>query len=285
MKDIEIRKMTEADLPEAMALKEVEGWNQTEDDWRFYLEHNPEHCLVASRGGQVLGTVTAANYCSRVAWIGMMLVNRSARRQGISSCLMREVIESLKDCDSIKLDATPAGRQVYRSLGFLDEFEIVRMGSQNTPPGLPESLKAGVISRIQESDISEIFALDSQAIGVDRPELIRYLLSNHPGENLCVRRDGKIYGFALLRKGTRFNHVGPVVCRHSEDALAMILELRKIREGAMIVDLLADKTFLHEKLLEAGFIIQRSFTRMYLERNPRPGEPVILQAITGPELG
>ena len=53
----------------------------------------------------------------------------------------------------------------------------------------------------------------------------------------------------------------------------------------MIVDLLADKAFLHKRLLKAGFVAQRSFTRMYLENNHHPGNPAMLQAITGPELG
>lgn len=268
-----------------MTLKEAEGWNQTEADWRFYLNHNPEHCLVACSEGQVLATVTAANYGNRVAWIGMMLVERSARRQGISSRLMREVIRSLEGCDAIKLDATPAGQKVYQNLGFLDEFEILRMGSQSASPRLAGCEADGRISCIHGSDIPQVMAMDRIVMGVDRPELIHYLLSNYPGESLCVRRGGKVSGFAILRKGSRFTHVGPVVCRTEADAVALIHKIRLEKKGDMIVDLLSDKTFLKRKLLESGFVVQRPFTRMHLKHNPHPGDPGMLCAIAGPELG
>ena len=55
--DLEIRRMVVPDIPAGMRLRELAGWNQTEQDWRRFLEFEPEGCFVAFRNGRVCGTV------------------------------------------------------------------------------------------------------------------------------------------------------------------------------------------------------------------------------------
>ena len=77
--------------------------------------------------GNVMGTVTTIPYENHFAWIGMVLVDPSKRRQGIGTQLLREALQLTADQETIKLDATPAGREVYLKLGFVDEYKIIRM--------------------------------------------------------------------------------------------------------------------------------------------------------------
>src|SRR5947209_18008666 len=53
---IHIRLMAEADLPFGMRLKAANGWNQTEADWRRYLELQPDGCFLAELDGKPVGT-------------------------------------------------------------------------------------------------------------------------------------------------------------------------------------------------------------------------------------
>src|SRR4030095_5289656 len=122
-----LRSMQPGDIDSAMKLSEAEGWNQTEKDWELFLENDGNICLVAESGNMVVGTTTAINYSNQVAWIGMVLVNKEFRGRGISQSLLTRVIEKLERCKSIKLDATPQGQQVYKKLGFEDEYLIDRM--------------------------------------------------------------------------------------------------------------------------------------------------------------
>ena len=44
--------MTVDDIPEAMRLKDLAGWNQTAADWERFLSAGPEGCFVAEREGR-----------------------------------------------------------------------------------------------------------------------------------------------------------------------------------------------------------------------------------------
>ncbi|HKO80294.1 MAG TPA: GNAT family N-acetyltransferase, partial [Chitinophagaceae bacterium] len=122
-----LRPMDLNDIGDAMKLSTAEGWNQTEKDWKLFVE-NPENvCMVAECDNKVIGTTTAMIYSNQVAWIGMVLVDKAYRGQGVSTSLLTTVFENLESCDSVKLDATPAGQQVYKKFDFKDEYLIARM--------------------------------------------------------------------------------------------------------------------------------------------------------------
>jgi predicted N-acetyltransferase YhbS len=284
MNPVSIRQMVTTDVGVAMALKEAEGWNQTESDWLFFLKHNPELCLVACMEGKVVGTVTAINYNNVISWIGMMLVHRNSRGQGVGKLLLQTVIKKLRSGDSIKLDATPAGRPVYQKLGFVEELELNRMVAPTLKSlDQPDFLK---VLPVRDVDIPDITDFDSSIFGTSRPELIRYLVKNKPEHCYCIREGEQLSGFALMRKGTRFNHIGPIQAVSFSDAKLLISNLLLQTQGEPVVlDILADKLELRNWLEEVGFTCQRSLTRMYLGGIPERSHADMNFAISGPELG
>src|SRR5208282_6574752 len=62
--------MTGADLPLGMRLKGSNGWNQTEADWRRYVELQPDRCFVAVLDDTPVGTLTTCIF-GPVAWVGL----------------------------------------------------------------------------------------------------------------------------------------------------------------------------------------------------------------------
>ena len=76
------------DLDQALGLSLNEGWNQTMKDWKLLFE-NPENvCIVAEKDNRVAGTATALNHENKIAWIGMVLVDKSLRGQGAGKMLL-----------------------------------------------------------------------------------------------------------------------------------------------------------------------------------------------------
>src|SRR5258705_12655293 len=114
--------MTVADIPVGMRLKDQAGWNQLEADWRRLLDLQPDGCFVAELGGSPVGTVTTCRF-GPVAWIAMMLVDVRFRRCGIGRALMSHALEDLDahGVCTVRLDATPLGRPLYETLGFVAE--------------------------------------------------------------------------------------------------------------------------------------------------------------------
>lgn len=285
---IRIRQMQVTDLNAVMQIKNAENWNQTEEDWLFLLHSNPEYCLVAVLENQVIGTVTAINYQNKVAWIGMMLVSTSFRGIGVSKLLLNTIIHELKDCASIKLDATPAGIPVYKKLGFVEEYEINRMVSTRlrTMGNNPQGETISSLSPLLESNISNIASLDESLFGVNRSDLFRFLLGSRKEICLQIKEGNQLKGYVLGRNGSNYIQVGPVITYSTQLTQKLLYGVfKRLKNQALVLDILSDKYELKEWLLSLGFVNQRNFTRMYLKSNGHTGKTANQYVISGPELG
>jgi len=281
-----LRGMQLSDIEHGMQLSTEEGWNQTEKDWKLLIEKPGNICLVAETNSKVIGTTTAINYSNQIAWIGMVLVNKNYRGLGASTLLLKNILEKLRSCKSIKLDATPAGQEVYKKFGFEGEYMITRMinpsitnfRANNEIDILPEP--------ILPKDVQEIAALDKSIFGANRLSLIEYLVKEYPDKAWLLKRNNKIEGFVLGRDGNKYNHVGAVTASTTFDAQILISKaLENLNDQPAVADVLNDKDELIKWLHSVGFLMQRQFLRMFKEKNPFPGIINKQHLICGPEFG
>lgn len=266
-------------MPDLMSLTRQAKWNQREEDWRFFME-NSSGCYTMLHQNKVVGTVTTISYENKISWIGMVLVDQAFRRMGIAAALMGKAMEFLKDSESVKLDATPAGKLVYEKLGFKDEFTIRRMEHH---AGIPLPAVDKRISPLSLKDLPEIIALDQEAIGAGRANLLQYLLE----QNLGVKYSSgeKIEGYCLARHGENFTHIGPLIANNSDIAIKLINAiLQNIGNKPAIIDAVNMNDDFMKHLSEVGFSEQRFFTRMHKGANIT-GSTDIYFAIAGPEFG
>ena len=280
-----IRPMKPGDLDQAFALSTEEGWNQTMNDWRLLFDNPDNICIVAEKDKRVAGTATALNHDDCVAWIGMVLVDKSLRGQGAGKMLLEEIINSSKHIQSVKLDATPAGEPLYLKLGFIPEYSILRMTRSPQKQSAPK-LSGQAVFSVQSTELPEISELDRNIFGADRSYLLNTLINTYPDRAFCLKEGSRIDGFALGRAGSGFNYIGPVSARSIESAKQLIsASLESLDDKAIAIDILEDKKELTEWLGTEGFIRQRQFSRMYLKANPYPGILNNQFLISGPEFG
>ncbi len=276
----EIRMMTPDDIPAGMRLKDAAGWNQTKEDWARFLEANPEGCFVAEWNGDVAGTVTTITYENRFAWIGMVLVDPQARGRGIGTALLVKAIDYLdaKGIRCAKLDATPQGRLLYERLGFQVEYDLERHILRREPgrSAAPEKVE----------DIETVLTTDRDIFGADRSALLRSITNAAPEFVAVTQTDGVLSGYALGRRGSRADHLGPWIAR-TEPVAREILEnfLLCSRRDVVFVDVVKDNSWARGLLVEKGFTFSRALTRMYRGENAHPGRPDLVCAILGPEFG
>jgi GNAT superfamily N-acetyltransferase len=284
-KAFSIRPMKPGDLDQAFGLSMAEGWNQTMDDWRLLLDNQANVCIVAEKEKRVAGTATALIHGNCVAWIGMVLVDKSLRGQGAGKMLLEEIISRLKHIQAVKLDATPAGEPLYQKLGFVAEYNILRM-TRGTMKYKSAKVSGNEISNTGKREISEITRLDKIIFGADRSYLLNRLFNAYPERAFCVKTNDKIDGFAFGRAGSRFNYIGPVSAMSIDSAKQLISgSLESLNDQAIALDIPEDKKELTNWLESNGFVRQRRFARMYLEVNPYPGTPENQFLISGPEFG
>ena len=286
IQEYQLRPLKAEDLQLALRLSNAEGWNQTAEDWKLMIMDPRNICMAVVKGDRLIATATAVNYNGEVAWIGMVLVDRDHRGQGLSKLLLFNLLERLKSLSSIKLDATPAGQAVYKKFNFKDEFLIHRLTAKSIN-GEGLTLQDGnAIVPMENHQLPEIVDLDASVFGMKRGPLIKYLWHSSPQTAFVIMRNGKVVGFSLGRKGTRFHQVGPVMAFSAQDAMQLILNCIKNLPGQpLVIDILATWHELQQRLETIGFVQQRYFVRMYRYKNPFPGTVKNHYLICGPEFG
>ena len=275
---IEIRLLTEDDIPAAMRLKELANWNQTSTDWRRLLKLEPEGCFAAVLDGKVVGTTTTTSYGRTLAWIGMVLVDPSVRRLGIATRLMKRALQyAANRVDTVKLDATSDGQPVYERLGFSVESRIERWVCDRS--GTEENVEQ---SKVTDDVRREVIELDRSAFGADRSKLLEKLIDDSSIEPSLVRSsEGSLVGYGLTRVGTRASYFGPAIVSKRRDA-EMLLD--RLENGRVYVDWNTTSVADSSVLVERGFSMERHLIRMSYGKQSAPTSQNVF-AIAGPEVG
>jgi GNAT superfamily N-acetyltransferase len=276
MTRLNLRFLTRDDLGFADSLRGIAGWNQTLADWQRFIDLSPGGCLLAECEGRPVATATTICYGQELAWIGMILVHPDFRRRGIARVLLRHCIELLRGAGirCIKLDATPEGREVYRQLGFIDEFTLTRYAGFVVPTSV-----GGVLRTAMPSDLPQIFSLDQAATGAPREKLLQRLFSESSRALVLESAPNQITGFGFVRAGSLANYLGPIVA--SDRAGAELLATALLHES-VFCDLRESGAAWAKT---HGLTPHRTLTRMYLGQNAQPAAPETYFAIAAPDLG
>jgi GNAT superfamily N-acetyltransferase len=271
--------MTLADIPAGLEFCRESGWNQTPGDWELLIGLAQEGALVAEVDGVVAGTVINVPYRPAFDWIAMMLVRESLRGHGIGRVLMNAALEMSPG--TVKLDATDAGRRLYLTLGFEDEFTLARW--RRAPSIATET--SGPATPVADRDWEDIATMDGNAFGADRRRVLRWCRQTASEYAWILRDDGGLHGFVLGRHGHNSEHIGPLVATSAEAAAQLLTScLARAPERPITIDAPdAHETF--ARMLESlGFTRQRNFTRMARGGHDSTGRMSKVFAAAGPEL-
>jgi len=280
--------MTAADIPAAMRLKEIAGWNQTEADWQRFLDSSPLGCFVAESESGVHGSVTTIVFERRVAWIGMVLVDPDYRGRGLGTTLLQKAIDHLDalKIPVVKLDATPQGQPLYEKLGFRAEYEIGRWTRRRASSGPGTSPNAAASGTVSPRQFETICELDREIFGADRRALLTSLHDDAPEFTRVITASGEVAGYAFGRRGSFADHLGPWVATRTGVARHLLEEFLASSSRAMqIADCVAAHAEARDLLQTFDFAHTRPLTRMCRGSNLYPGRPELVCAILGPEFG
>jgi GNAT superfamily N-acetyltransferase len=268
-----------ADAAAAQPLVVEAGWNQTEADWRLMLGHGGG---VGLREAGALAATALALPFDGFGWISMVLVAGAWRRQGLATRLLDDRIAWLEERATVPLlDATPAGREVYRQRGFEDLWTLTRFVA--AAPRL-DAGTAGVRPLARE-DLAAMSALDAGAFGADRSFILEDLFARAPRHAFALERGGRLAGFVLARPGRVALQIGPLVAPDLRAALGLAAAALRGVEGGVLIDVPDAREEFVAALRGAGFTAQRPYTRMRRGRGPGFGDAGLVHAIAGPELG
>jgi ribosomal protein S18 acetylase RimI-like enzyme len=268
--------LTQAHVPDALALSAKVGWNQTAADWRLFIAHGRTIGLFDADEGLV-ATAAALRYDNGFGYISMVIVEPAWRRRGLARRLMGECIDALRAQGRASLlDATPAGALVYRGLGFVELATMERWEGE----GGGEAHVAGAADRLAADDLHKLIEVDALAFGSQRRFLLQDFLAR-PG-TVAWTCDG---GYLVMREGHRALQIGPLVASSAEAARGLLATAISSARGRVFLDLFTSWPDLAALLESLGFKRQRPYIRMALDRPTLPGDLARLVIAAGPEFG
>jgi predicted N-acetyltransferase YhbS len=279
---VSIREMTPGDIAAGLMLCRASHWNQTEQDWRFFLTAAPHGALVAQEGGRVIGTVATLPYGS-FTWISMVLVDPAARGRHVGTTLLLQGLELVGAHTTARLDATPAGEAIYRKIGFAGEYRLARWCLDAAPPIIAR--RAGARPLVP-ADWPAIREMDQRAFGASRLGLLQRLADEAPEYARVLLRGGAVLGYLFGCHGHNREHLGPLVADGTDTAAALVESvLAEQPDRRFYLDVPDDRREWRDVLSRLGFAIERPFLRMHRGSLTTSGHTSAIHAIAGPELG
>jgi len=279
-----IRCFEPDDLDFADRQKEREGWAASRDQFKLYLEHDPDGCFVATIDDQPVGMVTTACF-GPSGWIGNLIVEPDFRSRGVGRALMEHGLDRLRErgATTVRLEGDPPGIPLYRKLGFAGEFESCRLK-------LPESKEKPMLDDppaepMTSGDLDEMAALDTEIVGPNRRRFLE--LKFFAAELAFVRRrNGRIVASLLASPTNRGFRIAPCVALEPTDGRCVIAAAISAASGqAVLIGLPALNTNALTMLAEMGFEKGASSLRMRFGPPIDAGDPTRVFAIASGAAG
>ena len=228
MEPLKFRVMTPKDVPFALKLVEVVGWDQTRSDVERNLSFEPNGCFVATLNQIDVGIIDSFLY-GKVGFIGNVIVDPNHRGKGIGEAMMVHAISRLRNegVGSIRLDAVPKAITLYKRLGFKPEWSSLRFVTQASKQ------KEDTTIPITKADLKEISRLDVKYFGLNRLEKLILIQNEFPGYCYKSMVGNDTVGYIMAREVRDGVKVGPWICEpeYAKNASDLLKTIMNKTEG------------------------------------------------------
>ena len=273
-----IRKGLPTDVEFCYNLTVIEGWGYTEREIHIMAANSGTIFYIAEERGERQGMAASFQY-GDTAWIGLVIVSKEYRGQGVGTNLMKEALRTLElsGVTTVRLEAVPEAVSLYKTLGFTPEFDSLRLRGEFDAKGIGKSTSDAL------EKLSELSEFDSHYFGVNRKEYLEGFITLSSVQ-LTENRDC-LKGYLLGRTLAPHQHkIGPCVCEDSGTFESLLTHALSQVEGSISVGVPAcnrEGVSLYEQY---GFSITGSSLRMVRGKG-FAGIPEHVYAIGGPEKG
>ena len=277
--ELSLQPMTVADIPRLHELSVSVSWPHRAEDWAMLLDLG-RGWVARDPIGRVLGSAMWFPFGPQVASIGMVITSPRLQENGAGRWLMRHALAETQGRIRM-LNATKEAFRLYVSLGFKTLATVHQQNGILT--AVPDH--TGHARPMCPEDETEIRTLDLAAMGVPRPEILSAVLAVAEAGTV-IERDGRLQGFALIRRFGRGRVIGPIVALSDADAMALCGPLMTPHRGRFLrVDTREPEGEFRRFLSVSGIVEHDTVQRMSLETLPEPAGPqrtygLVSQALT-----
>lgn len=139
-----IRKMTEEDIPDSLAIEldlEQDTWGV--DGFKISFIHDESYVLIDNKNNQIIGFLFGYESCDEFN-ISNIAIKNEYRNKGYGTYLLKQIIQKKEHINSFFLEVRTTNipaLKLYEKIGFLPMY--VRKGYYNNPVG--DALVMGLI--------------------------------------------------------------------------------------------------------------------------------------------
>lgn len=278
---MEIKPFTNDDIPFAVEQARREGWATGRSYFELHLQHDPGGAFLAWEGTRRVGMITATKFTAS-GWLGNLIVDPEFRSRGIGRKLMTTAFDYLRDTGTgtIRLDADPPGIPLYRSMGFVGEYESSRFSWKGRAGTQSDSVRP-----FTRKDLPAAAELDSRCFGDNRRHMLELMLDQVRDAFVTTSGD-RMSGFLYLIQSSSGLRVGPCCAESIDDARNLITTVLAGSNGAT-VGLGIPEPNRHgcELLVSLGFVATPPCLRMLWGDKRAVGDHESYFAIAGGAVG
>ncbi|MFN8037683.1 MAG: GNAT family N-acetyltransferase [Acidimicrobiales bacterium] len=206
----EITQLREDELPTLFQWAAAEGWNPGIGDLEAAWAFDPDAFLALRHGDELAGTGAIFSYDGAFGFMGLFIVRRDLRGDGLGTALWYERRDRLQRRlaagASIGMDGVFDMVPFYERGGFALAFRGLRFEGV-----APEGLDAPVgLVPLADVGFDAVEAYDRRHVPVPRPTLLRIWLDRPEVHGVAVVDDGEVVAYAAARPGVDAVRIGPV---------------------------------------------------------------------------
>ena len=216
------------------------GWPDTEAEWRVI--HEAALVFGVRQGGELVGQGALGLY-EGAGSIAKMVVLPSVRRQGIGAKILDRILGEAerRGLSALGLVATPLGRPLYESRGFVPVGDVViTMGTAQLTE-LSSTLS-------QASDAEPLLAIERRFMAGSRTNMLCGRLREACASALAPD------GFALATAHDTGARIGPIVADGEETARLLASTLFQRLNGPVRLDVPGGQSAFRDWLLSLGLV-------------------------------
>ncbi len=246
-----ITKLEERDIPGLIELSASVGWDYDRDEIKTIMSSGKVYGHK-NQEGKIISSAAIIEYSSKLASIGMVIVNQEYRGMGLGRKATQKCLDSVSKNTTCMLIATEDGKPMYEKMGFnstayvhkylCDSYLFIKSDS-NFHTEL-----------MREEDLSQIIKIDKDAFGVERRTFLINRI-NQAKEALVVKnQNGTIIGYGLSILGPVNLILGPIVAPNHETAFLLVHKLMRNHQGRFRIDVPSGNDVFMSHLEECGFV-------------------------------
>lgn len=204
---LQFQKLDYEGLQTLVQWAEHEGWNPGPNDAEVYWATDPDGYYGYFHNRELIAGGSIVSYNQEFGFMGFFIVKPEHRATGIGRKLWYERRDTL--LSRLHPNATIGMDGVVDMQGFYQKggFEIAFKDERYERIGKVFTIDSN-ISAITDKDIENILDYDKQCFGYSRPQFLQPWLKMPDNKTFKYLGNGKLLGFAIVRKA----NVGYKVC-------------------------------------------------------------------------